>query len=161
MEGSPRASVVAPAEAWRLAENFAAALPDAEILIGRGDSMLPLYPDRTVLVVQRMAMESLRAGMTVVFIGDLGRPVAHVLVRKGREGWIAQGVNNRQTDRTTVRSRNYIGTVVRAYAPDASLANTRPALTAPAGDRLAVAMRNPAHGRRNSEFLAPFAPETQ
>lgn len=116
---SPAAEVVAPRDAWRLAENYAAAHPGTEVLVGSGDSMLPLYRDRTVLVVQAVGMSELRSGMTVVFTGDQGRPVAHTLLEKTSRGWRAMGVGNREPDRTLVRFGNLIGVVVKAYTPDA------------------------------------------
>lgn len=115
---SPAPEAVALREAWRLAESCAAAHPRREIVVGRGDSMLPLYRDGTVLVLEAMDTSSWRAGMTVVFIGDRGRPVAHTLVRKTWRGWIAGGLANAERDRTLVRPENYLGTVVRAFAPE-------------------------------------------
>lgn len=100
-----------------MAEAFAAAQPGREVVVGRGDSMLPLYQDRTVLVLETLQMSAWRAGMTVVFIGEQGRPVAHTLVSKTSRGWIACGLGNSERDRTLVRSSNYVGTVVRAFAP--------------------------------------------
>lgn len=55
--------------------------------------------------------------MTVVFIGDRGRPVAHLLVKKTDQGWLAKGLANPEADRTLVRAQNYLGTVVRAFCP--------------------------------------------
>src|SRR6185295_2430732 len=69
----------------------------------------------TVLVVQAMNLSDLRCGMTVVFIGDRGRPVAHTLVKNTPRGWIAMGMGNREPDQKPVQFRNYIGTVVKAY----------------------------------------------
>jgi hypothetical protein len=114
---SPAAERVAPVDAWTLAEAYAAGRTGTKVLVGSGDSMLPLYPSRTVLVVQPMNMADLRSGMTVVFIGDSGRPVAHTLVRNTARGWIAMGIGNTVPDRRTVQFRNYIGTVVKAYLP--------------------------------------------
>ena len=91
-------------------------------MVGSGGSMLPLYPDRTVLLVQRVPLEDLEVGMTVVFIGDSGRPVAHTLVEKTSRGWIAQGLANAERDQTLVRVRNYLGAVVRAFTPVIGLA---------------------------------------
>jgi hypothetical protein len=79
--------------------------------------MMPLYPDSTVIVVQRLPIVDLRPGMVVVFIGDTGRPVAHTLVANSPRGWTAKGMANDQIDRTRVRSHNYLGTVVHAYVP--------------------------------------------
>jgi hypothetical protein len=71
-----------------------------------------------------MDMTTLRAGMTVVFIGDSGRPVAHTLVEKTPRGWRAAGVASRQRDQTFIQSRNYIGTVIRAYTPNPAIPPT-------------------------------------
>ena len=114
---SPQPEIVPAKEAWRLAEKEAAQRVNCEVLIGRGDSMLPIYHDRTVLVVQSMEMDELQPGMTVVFFGDSGRPVAHTLVSRTARGWVVAGANNATADRTLVRRSNYIGTVVRAFAP--------------------------------------------
>lgn len=114
---SPVAEPVAPADAWRLAEAYATGHPGSEVMVGSGDSMLPLYRDHTVLVVQAVAMSRLQSGMTVVFTGDRGRPVAHTLVERTPRGWRAIGVGNPEPDRTRVRYDNLIGVVVKAYAP--------------------------------------------
>lgn len=124
-ESSPVAEPVAPADAWWTAEQFAAEYEDCETLVGSGGSMMPLYRDRTVLVVQRMEMNELRAGMTVVFIGDSGRMVAHTLVAQTPRGWVARGLANRERDTTLVRHRNYIGTVIKAFAPDPRVRSLR------------------------------------
>jgi hypothetical protein len=58
--------------------------PGTDFLVGSGDSMLPLYKDHTVVITQKDRGSDLRAGMTAVYIGDQGRPVAHVLVKKTR-----------------------------------------------------------------------------
>ena len=78
--------------------------------------MLPLYRDRTVLVVRKVATNDLQAGMTVVFIGDQGRLVAHTLLDPTPNGWVAIGVGNREPDHTRVRRTNLVGVVVKAYA---------------------------------------------
>ena len=137
-EHSPVAEEVAPADAWRFAEAYAATHPRCEVVVGSGDSMLPVYRDRTVLVLQLMEMSELRRGMTVVFYGDSGRPVAHTLVKHTPRGWIAMGAGNREPDDTPVRLRNYLGTVVRAYAPSPKVASLTFQVPAPGSGRLAV-----------------------
>lgn len=121
---SPTAELVAPRDAWRLAEAYVGAHPGSDVMVGRGDSMWPLYGDRTVLVVQPVATAELRRGMTAVFIGDLGQPVAHLLMEKTAHGWQAMGVGNRERDATYVRADNLIGVVVRAYTATPSVALT-------------------------------------
>jgi hypothetical protein len=83
--------------------------------------MLPQYEDRTLLVVQTMEQADLRLGMTVVFHGDSGRPVAHTLIERCPAGWVAMGAGNREPDRTAVRYSNYIGTVIGAFVPRAEM----------------------------------------
>ena len=114
---SPVPERIAARDAWRIVETLTATQPDCEAMIGSGGSMLPLYPDHTVLIVRRLPMAEWRSGMTVVFIGDRGRPVAHALVEKTSRGWLAKGLANTEADRTLVRTRNYLGTVVRAFTP--------------------------------------------
>lgn len=116
-KASTEQDVSAAVQAWRKAEALAATLPSGDVMVGCGDSMAPLFPDRTVIVIQRQALRSLRAGMTVVFLGEAGRPVAHQLLRRTARGWVVQGLANREPDGTLVAERNYIGTVVRAFLP--------------------------------------------
>ena len=114
---SPVPERVTPSEAWRRAEAYAAAHPDCEVFVGSGDSMLPLYADRTVLVVQHLKVSALRRGMTAIFTGDQGRLVAHTLLEPTERGWRAIGVGNRAPDETLVRRDNMVGVVIKAYAP--------------------------------------------
>jgi hypothetical protein len=118
---SPVAIELSPREAWRRAEAFAEAHPGSRVMVGRGGSMLPQYEDRTLLVVQTMEQADLRLGMTVVFHGDSGRPVAHTLIERCPAGWVAMGAGNREPDRTAVRYSNYIGTVIGAFVPGAEM----------------------------------------
>lgn len=117
---SPAPQVVAPLEALHMAEAYVKIHPGTDYMIGSGESMMPLYKDHTVIITQRIAMVDLKAGMTVVFIGDTGFPVAHALVKATGDGWIAQGVGNAQCDHTRVNRDNFIGMVVKAYEPTSS-----------------------------------------
>jgi hypothetical protein len=116
-QDSPAPERLPAREVWRVAEALATSLPQGDVVVGCGDSMLPLYPDRTVLVVQRLPLDQLRPGMTVVFVGSRGQPVAHTLVAKTIFGWTTRGMANARVDSTRVRERNYMGTVVRAFTP--------------------------------------------
>lgn len=104
-------------DGWRLAERYAADHACCEVFVGQGDSMLPLYRDHTVLVVEAVPMSELQAGMTAVFTGDHGRLVAHTLLEKTPRGWSAIGLGNREPDRTCVNRHNLVGVVVKAFAP--------------------------------------------
>lgn len=104
--------------AWHRALDEAKSLPGGDVVVGSGDSMLPLYKHRTVLVIQEQDYDELQVGMTVIFFGDQGFPVAHNLVAKTKRGWTAAGVGNGYLDRTRVTPANYIGTAVSAYSPN-------------------------------------------
>ncbi len=117
---SPAAEVVQPFEAMRLGKKYVAEHPGTEFLVGSGDSMLPLYRDHTVVVTQQVAVEDLKPGMTAVYFGDSGRPVAHVLVQKTSDGWVAMGVGNARADTTLVTKDNLLGVVVKAFEPTSS-----------------------------------------
>ena len=114
---SPVAEEVDARTAWHLAEDYAQHHPGCDVLVGSGDSMLPFYHDKTILVVAALPMADLRSGMTVIFTGTSGWPVAHLLVEKTSRGWRTMGLGNLEADESTVRPDNYIGTVVRAFAP--------------------------------------------
>jgi hypothetical protein len=117
---SPAAEVVHPFEAMSLAKKYVAANPGTDFLVGSGDSMLPLYQDHTVVVMKKIAVGDLKAGMTAVFLGDSGHPVAHVLVARTSDGWVAQGVGNAAPDATLVSADNLMGVVIKAYEPSSS-----------------------------------------
>jgi hypothetical protein len=117
---SPAAEMVQPFEAMRLGKKYVSEHAGTNFLVGSGDSMLPLYKDHTVVVTQQVALNDLKAGMTAVYVGESGRPVAHVLVKKTSDGWIAMGVGNAECDATLVTANNLVGVVVKAYEPSSS-----------------------------------------
>jgi hypothetical protein len=117
---SPAAEVVQPFEAMRLAKKYVVENPGTDFLVGSGDSMLPLYQDHTVVVTRQVSVGELQAGMTAVYLGDSGHPVAHVLVQKTPDGWVAQGVGNAAPDATLVTAGNLMGIVVKAYQPSSN-----------------------------------------
>lgn len=117
---SPRPEVVAPNDAWKLAERYASGCPGAMVVRGDGASMEPLYGHGTILVVAPVQYAQLRRGATVVYLNASGRMVTHVLVARVREGWRAVGLNNAWPDRNPVRAENLVGIVVKAFQPDAT-----------------------------------------
>jgi hypothetical protein len=117
---SPAAERVRPLDALLLGRAYVAVHPGTGYLVGSGDSMLPLYRENTVVVTRRVATGDLRAGMTAVYVGDSGRLVAHVLVRRTWDGWLAQGVGNDACDTVKVTGQNLVGVVVRAFEPSKS-----------------------------------------
>jgi len=77
--------------------------------------MMPLYRDNTVIVIRKVPIAELRRGMTVVYICREGWPIAHALVERTAEGWVAMGLNNAGCDPDTVSGANYVGVVVKAF----------------------------------------------
>lgn len=106
-------------QAWRDAEVVASLEPDRLTVIGAGDSMLPVYGENTVLVLQKVAYENLVAGMNVAYRNDHGAVVLHRLVAKDARGWRAIGLNNPQEDATRVTPYNLLGIVYAAFANEA------------------------------------------
>lgn len=107
----PQAVAAAPDGAGPAAE-----FRDGFAVLGRGRSMHPLYPTGTLLVLRPVRYDELRRGQTVVYRSRAGRPVAHVLVTRTRDGWRARGLNNRRHDFEPVHAGNLLGVVVAAYA---------------------------------------------
>jgi hypothetical protein len=103
---------------WDRAEKIVAAVPGTRFFVGHGDSMLPLYPSGTIVVLQRLSWERLAAGMIVVYGVDPENPyhlVCHVLAEKAdSQSWVVQGLNNREPDFMRVTRDNYVGTVIAA-----------------------------------------------
>jgi hypothetical protein len=117
---SPAAQIVGPREVFRIATKYVAEHPGTDYMVGSGDSMQPLYKDHTVIITERVPISGLKQGMTVVFMGDCGFPVAHVLVEKTTDGWMAWGLSNPRCDARRVRDDNYIAIVIWAYEPTSS-----------------------------------------
>jgi hypothetical protein len=100
----------------RTAEAAAAKIEGAQAFLGAGESMEPIYASRTAIVVTPVDFAQLCPGMSVVYVNQDGRGVAHTLVKKTRHGWVAQGVNNPDRDDDLVTSANLVGVISQAYA---------------------------------------------
>lgn len=118
---SPVLIVVAEIHPWKKAQQIAEQVPNSDVMVGHGDAMMPLYPDGTVLVLQKLELDHLGAGMTVVFHTDdtgLYSLRAEVLVRQIEDDrWeIANSEENAEHQFKQLNDENYIGTVVAALA---------------------------------------------
>lgn len=114
---SPRAVITTDAEAWAGVNKIVCDVPDTFALIGTGQSMNPLYPAGTILVLREVDYRDLRSGQTVVYRNQKQRAVAHVLVAKARDGWRVRGLNNRTHDNEPVVAENLVGVVIAAFHP--------------------------------------------
>lgn len=118
-EMTPVPILVAQTHPWKRAQEIANEVPNSDVIVGHGDAMLPMYQDGTVLVVQKLELEHLRPGMTVVFYeeGEVGYEFrARLLVKKiMNETWELTGSTvNSQNSMQQMSQENYIGTVVAA-----------------------------------------------
>ncbi len=98
------------------ADAAAANTTGAQAFLGAGESMEPIYASGTAIVVTPCDFATLRPGMSVVYVNHDGRGVAHSLVEKLGNGWVAQGVNNPDADADLVTARNLVGVITQAYA---------------------------------------------
>ncbi len=114
---SPRPLSLTTPQAWHEAADIAAHLSHAFVLVGDGESMQPLYPSGTILVLQPLPFAKLERGQTVLYRDRDNHLVAHVLVAKARDGWRITGLNNRTHDMEPVQAGNLVGVVVAAYRP--------------------------------------------
>lgn len=116
---SPHPVPTNPVTAWQQATALAARTPGAFVLEGKGESMRPLYPPGTVLVLQVQGFGALHRGQTVLYRNSRQKVVAHVLTHRVRDGWRAQGLNNAVHDMEPIQAENVIGVVIAAYLPTA------------------------------------------
>ncbi|MEJ1972883.1 MAG: S24/S26 family peptidase [Lacunisphaera sp.] len=105
------------AHAWQQASDLAAHTSRAFVLVGAGESMLPLYAPGTILVLCQRPYAKLKRGQTVLYRSHAQKVAAHVLVALTRDGWRAQGLNNRGHDMEPVQEGNLVGVVIAAYRP--------------------------------------------
>ncbi len=113
---TPAPRLVAEGAQLKTAEKFAATLPGAKALWGIGRSMEPLYAPNTAVIVQEIDYEDIKQGMTVVYIKDNGRRVAHSVIGETRGGYLVQGVNNDEADAELITPENFIGVITHAFA---------------------------------------------
>lgn len=115
-EGSPIPTLCSATEARDHSRALAERTPGAFIICGRGNSMLPLYRSGTLLVVQPVAFDQLRRGMSIVFQYE-GRCITHLLVAKVGHAWRTTGLNNHRPDYIAVDACDIRGVVIAAFTP--------------------------------------------
>jgi hypothetical protein len=111
----PAATIIG--DPWNAAERISTRIPNSQVTIGHGDSMLPFYPNGTVLVLQRLDWIHLREGMTVVYLQDVSNRFSMaggVLVKQEDDHWFTSGTDSDAMD-VNVHASNYVGTVVAAF----------------------------------------------
>lgn len=78
--------------------------------------MLPVYGPKTVLVLQKVEFEALKAGMNVAYTNRNDMMVVHRLVSREKNGWRVIGLNNEVEDRERVTPYSLLGVVYAAFA---------------------------------------------
>jgi signal peptidase I len=124
------------ADALVEARAVAALNPHWEVLAVQGSSMEPQFGDSSLLLVGAATFDDLRPGMVVVYRDATGDWVAHRLIQRTADGWVAKGYNNANNDPGLVTAKNLRGVVfglVHYQTNAASLAQL------PSADRPTVA----------------------
>lgn len=116
LTNTPSSILVPSGKQWQRAEAAAGEIPGGVAFWGVGESMEPLFPHQTAIVVAPIAFSELKKGMTVVYVSRTGRMLAHSLTGDVPRGWIAQGINNAEEDEDLVTRENLIGVIVEAYS---------------------------------------------
>src|SRR4051812_41004191 len=118
VQHAPVPTLVPRGDVVRAAQRVADLTEGDFVLRGAGRSMEPIYHAGTVVVVHPSAMHMLRKGMAVVYRNQSGTHVAHMLLEKTEQGWVAIGLNNTDPDGVLVTSKNLVGIIQYAFAAD-------------------------------------------
>lgn len=113
---TPAPQLVAKGTELAEADKMAAKLPRAQAFLGVGRSMEPLYAPNTAVIVQQMDYNSIKKGMTVVYVNRRGVRVAHSVIGETHGGYIVQGVNNDDEDADLLTEGNFVGVITHAFA---------------------------------------------
>ena len=108
---TPPSADVAKLQAWNDAKIITQRAPGRLTAAGSGESMLPIYGDTTMLVINMVPYETLQPGMIVAYRNSRGLEVVHRLIGKQARGWRVAGLNNERADDDLVTPKNFIGVV--------------------------------------------------
>lgn len=106
-------------EAYADAQYLASFHADAKVMSVGGSSMNPYFADGAFIVVRSIQAEALKEGMIAVYRNRLGETVAHRLVARSGDAWVAKGYNNAVADSTLVDGGNLMGVVYAAVHSEA------------------------------------------
>jgi signal peptidase I len=108
--GAP-SSGVPFADALANAHKIAELDPTWKLFMVKGQSMEPQFGCNSILVAAQTKYTDLKVGMLVVYKDGTGDLVAHRIIQKNDNGWIAKGYNNDKTDPCLVTAENLQGVV--------------------------------------------------
>lgn len=112
---APPSAPLPMGDAMRAASSLRHAEPGRTAIVGRGQSMAPLYGDGTVVVFTPVEFASLEAGTVVAYRNRANRTVVHRLVRREADGWVAEGLANPYEDAEKVTADNLLGVVYGVF----------------------------------------------
>lgn len=78
-------------------------------------SMKPTLDENSIVAVESVKFEELRAGDIVIYRDKTGLPIVHRLLEKKGAQWIVLGDNNPGIDRETVTQTNLVGRVCAIF----------------------------------------------
>jgi hypothetical protein len=117
---APPSANVGKLQAWNDAEMLAQRAEGRSAAVGAGNSMLPIYGDNTMLVINAVPYDTLQLGMNVAYRNSRGVEVVHKLMGKEANGWRVAGLNNEEADEELVTPYNLIGVVYATLNYDAN-----------------------------------------
>lgn len=105
----PRATAIA------IAQQTADSLGGRVFTIAPTGSMKPTLDENSVVAVETVTYNDLRAGDIVIYRDAAGLPIVHRLHHKDGSRWIVLGDNNSTVDRETVTPTNLVGRVCAIF----------------------------------------------
>lgn len=111
---APRSSV-SREHALSLAQITAATVGGQVFTVAPTGSMKPTLDESSVVTVETVAYNDLRAGDIVIYRHSSGTPIIHRLFEQSRSGWLVLGDNNGSVDREAVTRHNFVGRVCAIF----------------------------------------------
>jgi hypothetical protein len=122
----PPAAVVG--RAMDHADRLSATIPNSYVLLTHGTVKFSIYPPGTALVIQTIAWENLRQGMTAIYYIDQSSSAAlagGIITRKVKDAWMVPGISGwdpsggkaREPNELVTKER-YAGVVAAAFVEE-------------------------------------------
>ncbi|MDX2109241.1 MAG: S24/S26 family peptidase [Verrucomicrobiota bacterium] len=118
LENTDTRSTLSPQATRRAAQVVSEGAPGRFAGNGHGRSMVPIYAEGTVVVIQSTDYNKLEKGMVVAYQDKFGAVVVHQLLEKQGSAWIAKGFGNDMIDREPVTRKNLLGVVYATFTPN-------------------------------------------
>ena len=102
-------------KALAIAQHTADTLGGRVFTIAPTGSMKPTLDENSVVTVEIVKFDDLRAGDIVIYRDNAGLPIVHRLHQRNGGRWIVLGDNNSSADRETVTQTNLVGRVCAIF----------------------------------------------